>query len=69
DLLRCMVEAGHTLDLEVTAEGVETPGQHRLVRELGCDVAQGFLYARPMPLDELQAWMRAPDWQGREAAG
>jgi EAL domain-containing protein (putative c-di-GMP-specific phosphodiesterase class I) len=38
---------------------VEYERQAELLREMGCDEAQGFLFARPMPLDELLDWLRA----------
>lgn len=66
ELLRCLIEAGHAMDLTVTAEGVETRKQHDIVRELGCDLAQGFLYAKPMPLEDVRSWMRAPQWTDRQ---
>lgn len=62
DLLACMIDAGHALGLEVTAEGVETRAQHGILREIDCDVGQGFLYARPMPGAELESWLRQPVW-------
>ena len=43
----------HTLGLEVVAEGVETPEQHRFLCKGGCDHLQGFFYARPMPAEEM----------------
>lgn len=57
-LMACLIEVGHALDLEVTAEGVETEPQHHILRELGCDQAQGFLYAKAMPADDLLHWCR-----------
>lgn len=45
--------------LRTVAEGVETEEELALVRELGCDEVQGFLIARPMPAQELIAWLRA----------
>lgn len=57
-LMACLIDVGHALDLEVTAEGVETQGQHRILQELGCDQAQGFLYSKALPVDELLAWRR-----------
>lgn len=46
-LLAAVVALGKALDLDIVAEGVETPGQHAAVRRLGCGFAQGYLYARP----------------------
>ncbi|MCE9664320.1 GGDEF domain-containing phosphodiesterase [Halomonas sp. M5N1S17] len=68
-LMTCLVDVGHALDLEVTAEGVETFAQHCILRELGCDQAQGFLYAKALPAEELQQWCRQHDsgWQNDQA--
>ena len=41
------------------AEGVETAADWALLSELGCDAAQGYLLARPMPAEELVPWARA----------
>ena len=52
-----IVSLGQTLGIEVLAEGVEDCDQARILREIGCNEAQGFLFARPMPLDELLVWL------------
>ena len=44
----------HHLDLTVVAEGIETQQQHRLLKGYGCEVFQGYLLGRPMPLAELE---------------
>ncbi len=49
---------GRELALEVTAEGVETEAQESLLRTIGCDVAQGYLYARAMALPDLLTWLQ-----------
>ena len=49
----------HGLGLEVIAEGVERPGQLDVLRAIGCDIFQGYAYARPMGEAELIAWIRA----------
>ena len=43
--------------MKVLAEGIETEAQARRLGELGCDDGQGFLYARPMPIEELKLWL------------
>lgn len=56
-LMACLIDVGHALELEVTAEGVETMEQHRLLCRLGCDQAQGFLYAKALPEDDYIEWL------------
>ena len=46
---RAIVSMGHALGMEVVAEGVETEEQLALIIKLGCDEAQGYLFAKPMP--------------------
>ncbi|MER7664295.1 EAL domain-containing protein [Streptomyces sp. NPDC096193] len=50
-----IVTLAHSLELAVTVEGVETGAQAEQLRELGCDTAQGWYYARPGPPDQLHA--------------
>ncbi len=47
-IITAITTLAHTLGLTVTAEGVETPDQHRQLHAVGCDLAQGYLYAHPM---------------------
>ena len=49
EIVRTIVELGHNLDMRVVAEGVETPAQLEVLRHLGCDDAQGYLFSPPMP--------------------
>jgi diguanylate cyclase (GGDEF)-like protein len=52
--LRALLALGRDLDLLVTAEGVERPAQAEILRELGCPLVQGFLYARPAPAAAIE---------------
>jgi diguanylate cyclase (GGDEF)-like protein len=54
-LLEAMVALGHRVGLSVTAEGVETRAQADRLRRLGCDLAQGWLFGRPVPPDDASA--------------
>jgi EAL domain-containing protein (putative c-di-GMP-specific phosphodiesterase class I) len=62
-IVKSIIELAHGLGLTVTAEGVETAEQMKLLRELGCDVAQGFFVARPLEPDKLQDWV--VEWRER----
>jgi diguanylate cyclase len=55
-IVEAVVRLSHALGLKVVAEGVETQAQAQVLRDLGCDELQGFLFARPMPEYELLAW-------------
>jgi diguanylate cyclase (GGDEF)-like protein len=52
-VVRGIVSLAHDLGMRTVAEGVETVQQLDLLREVGCDVVQGYLLDRPMPLDEM----------------
>lgn len=57
-LLSAMIAMAHGLDLCVVCEGVETAEDLHLLRELGCDLMQGFLFDRPLPIAELETrWL------------
>ncbi|MEW6514902.1 MAG: EAL domain-containing protein [Pseudomonadota bacterium] len=52
-----VIPLGNQLGLRVLAEGIETAEQAARLRQLGCHEAQGYLYARPMPLPDLLVWL------------
>jgi diguanylate cyclase (GGDEF)-like protein len=56
-VLAAIVALTRTLGIASVAEGVETTEHLRLVREAGCDLAQGWLLAHPMPADEVPSWV------------
>jgi EAL domain-containing protein (putative c-di-GMP-specific phosphodiesterase class I)/ActR/RegA family two-component response regulator len=55
------IELAKQLDMKVVAEGVQTAGQWRWLRERGCNVAQGFLISRALPVNDLVTWFN--NWQ------
>lgn len=56
-ICRTVIAMGRSLGLSTLAEGVEQPAQWDFLAQEGCDAAQGYLYARPMALPDLQAWL------------
>jgi diguanylate cyclase (GGDEF)-like protein len=56
-IVRSMIELAGALGLRVVAEGVEDERTWRLLHAAGCDVAQGWFHARPMPAEELAGWL------------
>ena len=52
-IVTSIIAMAHAVDLTVVAEGVENGTQLRLLRELGCDQAQGYYFGKPLPADEL----------------
>jgi diguanylate cyclase (GGDEF)-like protein len=55
-IVHSVVDLGHNLGLTIVAEGVETPGALSRLAAFGCDVAQGYHWSRPVPIEEFDAW-------------
>ena len=62
-IVKSMIDLAHGLGLTCTAEGVETEEQLAMLRDLGCDVAQGYLLAQPLEPNALAEW--TAEWAGR----
>ena len=58
-LVAAAIAMGRALEMEVVAEGIETSEQVADLRELGCPLGQGFLFARPLPPEELDGLLGA----------
>lgn len=56
-ITQAVITMAHGLGLKVTAEGVETAGQLRVLKGQGCDEVQGYLIGRPVPAVEFQQWL------------
>ncbi len=70
-IAKAIIALGHSLGLKLIAEGVETRGQAKCLRDLGCDAIQGYWISRPVPAEEMTAFLAAfrPLDLGREMEG
>jgi diguanylate cyclase (GGDEF)-like protein len=57
-IVRSTIELGHNMGLVVIAEGVETAEAWRILKELGCDMAQGYFMSAPLPAGKFREWVR-----------
>lgn len=57
-ILESSIQMGKRLGVTTIAEGVEAEADWRLLKELGCEVAQGFFVSKPMPAEELILWIK-----------
>jgi len=60
-IIKGVVGLANALSLSVVAEGVETAEQLLFLRESGCHILQGYYIARPLPVDQLEAWIANRD--------
>ena len=58
-IIKAIIDLAHNLGLKATAEGIETEETRQMLLEFGCDMAQGYLFARPMPAGALKDWASA----------
>jgi EAL domain-containing protein (putative c-di-GMP-specific phosphodiesterase class I) len=61
-ITRAIVELANTLGLLTVAEGIETTQQSATVAALGCDIAQGYLFSRPIEAEAVSAVLAAETW-------
>jgi EAL domain-containing protein (putative c-di-GMP-specific phosphodiesterase class I) len=57
-MIAAILSLAERLGLDTLAEGVETAGEQAMLAQLGCGHLQGYAIARPMPLEETEAWLR-----------
>ncbi|MDQ0320470.1 diguanylate cyclase (GGDEF)-like protein/PAS domain S-box-containing protein [Pararhizobium capsulatum DSM 1112] len=61
-LVGSIIDIGHSLNVEVVAEGVETLAHAVILQDLGCDILQGYAFARPMAREDFEVFARACKW-------
>jgi EAL domain-containing protein (putative c-di-GMP-specific phosphodiesterase class I) len=62
-LVASIVDIGKSMDIEIVAEGVETMEQARILRDLGCDILQGYAFAKPMDRESLERVLTGQTWR------
>ncbi len=68
-IVKVTVELGHALGMHAVAEGVEDQGVSDQLRDMGCDIAQGFFVSKPLPAEELATWLGRERWHLPSADG
>ena len=58
-IIRMIIELAHTLGMVVIAEGIEAGEQAALLREMGCDMAQGLYFLKPLPAEAAPEFLAA----------
>ncbi len=66
-IVKSVIDLAHNFDLAVVAEGIENQESLDQLKQMGCDYAQGFFIARPMPFDDLMEWLGKSSW-GKQAS-
>ncbi|HUN49680.1 MAG TPA: GGDEF domain-containing response regulator [Candidatus Sulfotelmatobacter sp.] len=61
-IVRTIIELAHNLGLQVVAEGVEDAATWQALRELGCNIAQGYHMSRPIDAQALDTWLSESEW-------
>ena len=64
-IVKSTIDLGHNMGLRVVAEGIENAEVMALLKELGCDQAQGYFISRPMPASKMPAWLA--EWKTKQA--
>jgi EAL domain-containing protein (putative c-di-GMP-specific phosphodiesterase class I) len=70
-IVRSTIDLAHGLGLKVVAEGVETEAHVAALSAFGCDIGQGYLFSKPLPVDQWLAWAEGSKWAcaGERPAG
>ena len=58
EIVNAVIRIAKSKKIETIAEGIENPNQAKILRKLGCNFGQGYLYGKPMPPEQLEAFFR-----------
>ena len=62
-IVQSIINLAHNLEMRVVAEGIENQQTLDMLISMGCDHGQGYYIGRPMPIDEMPAWVEAANWR------
>lgn len=68
-IVRSVIEMGHNLGMHIVAEGVENQAILGILKELNCDVIQGYMLSRPIPEQEMVAWLGSTEYGIEQSRG
>jgi EAL domain-containing protein (putative c-di-GMP-specific phosphodiesterase class I) len=68
DIVELIITVAHKLDLKAVAEGIETAKQFERLRELGCDLGQGYLFSRPLEAEAAQQFLQQQRARGNRGS-
>ncbi len=58
ELIGSIIQISKKLGIQVVAEGIETEEQLDLLKSVGCDLVQGYIYSKPLPVPEFEQWLK-----------
>jgi len=67
-IVNAIISLAQSLKLEILAEGVETEAQLNVLKDLGCEIFQGYYFTRPLALDAFEAWVVQPPLSAKHQA-
>lgn len=67
-IVNTTLNMSHSMGMKVVAEGIEDEETYRQLKTMGCDIAQGYFLARPLPVDDLRAWIKESTFNLRKIA-
>jgi EAL domain-containing protein (putative c-di-GMP-specific phosphodiesterase class I) len=59
-IIRSIIDTAKRLDIKVVSEGVENKSQAKMLKELGCDMVQGYVFSDPLPINEYENYAYGP---------
>lgn len=68
NIVEAIISLAHKLGMKVVAEGIETPAQRAILRSMGCEYGQGYLFSPPQPKSRIDAWVAAQSRTGLHPA-